>query len=273
MIKNIFLFALVIVVASIVGWQYYDQFGFTLSHTGVNAGVASSWGAFGDYIGGVLNPFIAGVGLVFFIITLRQNEKALRMSADELKLTRQELKRGGEAQKNIAEIERINLHEDRLVRQLDQYLKSEQTYIAKWNELAGLKLNMTWSSGSVANNELSLKSFAGATGGAISINGLEFTHSKSCIEKINALRVLLITTTSFLNQYVANVNRLSLIADELNIELFYEINPWILSMRSGLESALISNNQNYQTLISHPSLSTEIVELCQLVDENKDLLT
>ena len=122
---NIFLFAAVAAVASFISWQYVEQFGWTLNHTGANAGIAASWGGFGDYIGGIMNPIVAGVGLIFFIITLKQNEKALKMSAEELRLTRKELREASAAQKELAIIERENLDTRKLMRNYESCQQEE----------------------------------------------------------------------------------------------------------------------------------------------------
>lgn len=68
----------------------------------------SAWGQFGDYIGGVLNPIFGFLGLIALLYTLKQNEKALNLSASELALTRDELKKSAAAldgQKQILDIQ------------------------------------------------------------------------------------------------------------------------------------------------------------------------
>lgn len=156
MIKNIILFVLVAVIASFVGWQYYDQFGLTLNHSGDQADRAASWGSFGDYIGGVLNPLIAGVGLVFFIITLKQNEKALKMSAEELKLTRKELKEAGAAQKELAIIERENLDERRLLRDYESCQKAEARIQERIDKILSHKVAISWQMPGASGDEFTL---------------------------------------------------------------------------------------------------------------------
>jgi hypothetical protein len=99
----------VIVIMSWYFWYLFSNHNLTLPADETAFGTL---GALGDFVGGLFNPLMAGAGLVFFIMTLRQNEKALRMSADELRLTRNELKGSSAAQKKIADIESRNL-EDR----------------------------------------------------------------------------------------------------------------------------------------------------------------
>lgn len=152
---NIFLFIVVVAVATFVGWQYYDQFGLTLTHDRSNVEVAASWGAFGDYIGGVLNPLIAGVGLIFFIITLKQNEKALKMSADELRLTRQELREASRAQQEIAQLSRQDQKEARDLRQLSSLKRYEKEIIDKLDRAMKVKLPFGYMIDGITSNEFS----------------------------------------------------------------------------------------------------------------------
>jgi hypothetical protein len=128
--KNSILFLLVTCVALFVGWQYYDKFGLTLSHDKYDASIAASWGAFGDFIGGILNPVIAGVGLIFFISTLKQNERALNISADELRLTRKELKRSTDAQSSMAQSSHDQFQNTLAIRKMNEITKSHDFFHA-----------------------------------------------------------------------------------------------------------------------------------------------
>lgn len=63
------------------------------------------WGAFGDFIGGILNPFLSFAAFISVLITvfmqqaqLKQNEKQLEMTRTELTLSTEELKRSADAQ-------------------------------------------------------------------------------------------------------------------------------------------------------------------------------
>ncbi|MEZ9593595.1 putative phage abortive infection protein [Shewanella sp. 10N.261.52.F9] len=63
------------------------------------------WGAFGDFIGGILNPFLSFAAFISVLITvfmqqaqLKQNEKQLEMTRSELTLSTEELKRSADAQ-------------------------------------------------------------------------------------------------------------------------------------------------------------------------------
>ncbi|QCG49880.1 hypothetical protein [Aeromonas schubertii] len=51
-----------------------------------------TWGTFGDFIGGTLNPIFSFLGLISLLITLHLQRKTLDLSIEELRLSRAELK-------------------------------------------------------------------------------------------------------------------------------------------------------------------------------------
>lgn len=72
---------------------------------------ASSWGAFGDYIGGVINPILGFFSFMALLITLdlqrkqlNKTEEQLELNREELKLTREELKKTADAQIDSAKV-------------------------------------------------------------------------------------------------------------------------------------------------------------------------
>lgn len=65
--------------------QYIDQFGTTRSNS------HETWGQFGDFIGGVLNPLLAFLSFVLLLLTIRLQRKSLETSNEELRLSRTEL--------------------------------------------------------------------------------------------------------------------------------------------------------------------------------------
>ncbi|MFZ3053288.1 MAG: hypothetical protein WA099_07735, partial [Sulfuricurvum sp.] len=92
----------ILIVFSLYVWEfhYHDVLPYQLN-LDKNT---SKWGEFGDYSGGVLNPIFAFLGLIALLYTLKQNEKALDLSATELQLSRSELSRSTDvliAQKNV----------------------------------------------------------------------------------------------------------------------------------------------------------------------------
>lgn len=57
----------------------------------------SYWGAFGDFIGGVLNPIFAIFTLIGLVLTIRLQMEILEVQKKELVATREELKKSAEA--------------------------------------------------------------------------------------------------------------------------------------------------------------------------------
>lgn len=122
-------------------------FGYLFGYRGLELTAdIGAWGAFGDFVGGLFNPVMAGVGLVFFIMTLRQNEKALKMSAEELRLTRKELREAGAAQKELATIERENLENTKLMRNYESCQLAESLISKSLGKDANEEISIYWSS-------------------------------------------------------------------------------------------------------------------------------
>ncbi|WP_136681161.1 hypothetical protein [Neptunomonas sp. XY-337] len=59
--------------------------------------IREQYALLGDTLGGLLNPLLSFVSLVFLIMTLRQNQKALKVNSKELELSRVELGRSAQA--------------------------------------------------------------------------------------------------------------------------------------------------------------------------------
>ncbi|MDX1536381.1 hypothetical protein [Arsukibacterium sp.] len=55
------------------------------------------WGQLGDFFGGILNPIIGLAGILLLAFTLRQNQIALRMTAEELAQSRVQLSYSADA--------------------------------------------------------------------------------------------------------------------------------------------------------------------------------
>jgi hypothetical protein len=54
----------------------------------------AEWGQFGDFIGGCVNPLLGLLTVWLLLATLNQNDEALALSREELRLAIEELKRG-----------------------------------------------------------------------------------------------------------------------------------------------------------------------------------
>ncbi len=62
-----------------------------------------TWGAFGDYIGGTLNPILSFLALIALLITIAIQSKQLYLSRKELELTKIELAKTADASQKQAE--------------------------------------------------------------------------------------------------------------------------------------------------------------------------
>lgn len=71
--------------AAMIYW-YVGQFSGGLSDR------QDVWGQFGDFLGGILNPVIAGLTLIVVAVTLRYTVHALKISADAVSVTRDQLR-------------------------------------------------------------------------------------------------------------------------------------------------------------------------------------
>lgn len=102
-------------IAGLLLLAYFVNF-FVFHHQHFPSGDSGDWGTLGDFFGGILNPIVGIMGLVFLANTLKQNQDALRMSQEalhlnqeELKLSRVELAEARKAQQYLAETEKENL--------------------------------------------------------------------------------------------------------------------------------------------------------------------
>ena len=66
------------------------------------------WGQFGDFLGGVLNPLFSVAAFIGLLITITLQLRALKISSDELELTRTELEKTASANQTIAEDNKAN---------------------------------------------------------------------------------------------------------------------------------------------------------------------
>jgi len=111
---------------------YFIQFGFyPLSDSPQN------WGAFGDFLGGILNPIISFTALIILVKTIKQNEKALHQAqtalqqnenalkhnAEELELSRNELSRSAKSQEEQAELQRKRF--------IQEYTENQKTRLSQ----------------------------------------------------------------------------------------------------------------------------------------------
>lgn len=111
-----------LVVSALVLFLYFSIFNGQLSRN------QNTWGLFGDFIGGALNPILAFLGLIALLITIRLQSKELVNAAKELEKSTKALEDQGESLKkqNIEStfFQLLKLHND-IVSDLDIRKKSD----------------------------------------------------------------------------------------------------------------------------------------------------
>lgn len=74
------------------------------------------WGQFGDYLAGTVGPLIAFLAFVGLLWTIHLNQRELRLTKDELELSREALQRNNKISASRAERERIEAEKNDLVK-------------------------------------------------------------------------------------------------------------------------------------------------------------
>jgi len=65
---------------------------YVISFGGHLGGTQESWGQFGDYLGGVLNPLLGFAGLIAILYTIKLQADSIALSASSVELTREDLR-------------------------------------------------------------------------------------------------------------------------------------------------------------------------------------
>lgn len=89
------------------------------------------WGAFGDYLGGTLNPIFAFASFIALLYTINLQSKELKASREELELTREELTRSADAQKEQSESIKIQNFENTFFNMLNLHNEGIKYMILK----------------------------------------------------------------------------------------------------------------------------------------------
>jgi len=90
------LLANIFTVAALGAFVVIGLYIFNFRSTPFSAEVGD-WGAFGDYIGGILNPLFGFLGLLALLLTIKLQSQELRLSRLEMEATRKELEGSKEA--------------------------------------------------------------------------------------------------------------------------------------------------------------------------------
>lgn len=88
-----------------------------------NNGLSSdqaTWGTFGDFLGGTLNPLFSLLALLALLVTIVQQREALNISSTELKLTREELEKSSAALNDQVQHMRMEIELNDINRLIDK---------------------------------------------------------------------------------------------------------------------------------------------------------
>lgn len=106
---------------------------------------SSTWGTFGDYLGGTLNPIISFLALIGLLYTIHQQ-------AQEMQATREELEQAAEQQRRQSEIFNLQQFESTFFSLLEQHNKIIETLVKNVDEIN--KYNQTHDSKDSFINEI-----------------------------------------------------------------------------------------------------------------------
>lgn len=198
----------VIIILSIIGLYYFNFKEHPISNNPLD------WGPFGDFFGGVLNPILGFFSFLALLYTIHIQQQ-------ELRLTRRELKRSVEAQKQTAEftkaqsvvssqqITEMNKREQkndifRLIESIDKKMKGFLNSKVK-NILNSGECDLHKSISYIYNNEIEedIKTRV------IKRNGTELKVLKSELDELEKLLIEFdhLAGHSFLSDYYKEVNK------------------------------------------------------------------
>lgn len=106
---------------------------------------SATWGTFGDYLGGTLNPIISFLALIGLLYTIHQQ-------AQEMQATREELEQAAEQQRRQSEIFNLQQFESTFFSLLEQHNKIIETLVKNVDEIN--KYNQTHDSKDSFINEI-----------------------------------------------------------------------------------------------------------------------
>ncbi len=111
------------------------------------SGENSGLGTLGDFIGGLLNPAMTFITIIFLIHTIAQNQKiieqgnnVIKLNTQELEDTRKELTQTKEAHQESTRLEKIDLERKIISRNEDLYIQELVTLRGEINDLLNMNI-------------------------------------------------------------------------------------------------------------------------------------
>ena len=89
-------------IAMVAVFSYFIWFGAILGEPLSES--TSTWGELGDFLGGLMNPIVAGCALYWLTMSVRLQKQELAATREELELTRKELATASSAQQEQARL-------------------------------------------------------------------------------------------------------------------------------------------------------------------------
>ncbi|MEG0483448.1 MAG: putative phage abortive infection protein [Acinetobacter sp.] len=116
----------------------------------------SNWGAFGDFVGGTLNPLLTFISICLLLYTLYQNKKSLDFNSEELALSRKAQQDSAKSQQLIQKTQNIQQFDSLFFSLLNQF-KHQQDNLCSLNENDKSKVDKTYRSIFVDDYKLELE--------------------------------------------------------------------------------------------------------------------
>lgn len=116
----------------------------------------SNWGAFGDFIGGTLNPLLTFISICLILYTVYQNKKALDFNSEELALSRKAQQDSSRSQQLIQKTQSMQQFDSLFFSLLNQF-KHQQDNLSSLDENKRSKIDKIYRSIFVDDYRLELE--------------------------------------------------------------------------------------------------------------------
>lgn len=117
----------------------------------------SNWGAFGDFIGGTLNPLLTFISIGLILFTVIQNKKSLDLNSEELALSRKAQQDSANSQQLIQQTQNLQQFDSLFFNLLNQF-KQQQSDLCFLDEDGKSKVDKIYRSIFIDGYKLELES-------------------------------------------------------------------------------------------------------------------
>lgn len=134
-------------------FEFAEGRGLTLPY--ISNEYISNWGAFGDFIGGTLNPILTFISICLILYTVYQNKKSLDFNSEELALSRKAQQDSAKSQQLIQRTQNLQQFDSLFFSLLNQF-KHQQDQLCSLDENGKSKVDKIYRSIFVDDYELEL---------------------------------------------------------------------------------------------------------------------